>query len=226
MALVQQTLKGKGLYVQVSNGWWESFKRRNPKLTLRTAQPLSYARLIAGNPDIVNYYYDLLENTLIENDLTDKPSQIFNTNETGLPLDPASLKVVVPSGYKRSQAVSTGDKAVLACCDAAGYTNPPLVIFERKTLKPEMTMGEVPGTKYGLSSSGWIDTELFELWFAHHFLAHAPPVRPLLLLLDGHSSHFQPAFACRAAEEQVIVFCLPPHTTHLTQPLDKGDSAP
>jgi len=98
--------------------------------------------------------------------------------------------------------------------------------FDRKTLKPEMTVGEVPGTMYGLSSSGWIDTELFELWFAHHFLAHAPPVRSLLLLLDGHSSHFQPSFVRRAAEEQVIVFSLSPHTTHLTQPLDKGCFGP
>ena len=114
---------------------------------------------------------------------------------------------------------------MLACCNAAGYTIPPLVIFDHKTLKPEMTVGEVPGTMYGLSSSGWIDTELFELWFAHHFLAHAPPVRPLLLLLDGHSSHFQPSFVRRAAEEQVIVFCLPPHTKYLTQPLDKGDGS-
>ena len=87
MALVQQTLKDKGLDVRVSNGWWESFKRRNPKLALRTAEPLSYARMIAGNPDVLNYYYDLLENTLVENDLVDKPSQIFNTDETGLPLD-------------------------------------------------------------------------------------------------------------------------------------------
>ena len=59
----------------------------------------------------------------MENDLMDKPSQIFNTDETGLPLDPAALKVIVPSGYKHSQAVSTGNKAqvtVLVCCNAAG----------------------------------------------------------------------------------------------------------
>ena len=30
----------------------------------------------------------------------------------------------------------------------------------------------------------------------------------------------------RAAEEQVIVFCLPPNTTHLLQPLDKGAFGP
>ena len=30
----------------------------------------------------------------------------------------------------------------------------------------------------------------------------------------------------KAAEEQVVVFCLPPHTTHETQPLDKGPFSP
>ena len=29
-----------------------------------------------------------------------------------------------------------------------------------------------------------------------------------------------------AADEGVILFCLPPHTTHLTQPLDKGCFSP
>lgn len=55
---------------------------------------------------------------------------------------------------------------------------------------------------------------------------HAPPSRPLLLLMDGHSSHFNPSTISKAAEESVIIFCLPPHTTHLTQPLDKGCFGP
>ncbi len=59
-----------------------------------------------------------------------------------------------------------------------------------------------------------------------HFLLHAPPVRPLLLLLDGHSSHFEPGFVKKAAAEDVIVFCLPPHTTHVAQPLDNGVFSP
>ena len=35
----------------------------------------------------------------------------------------------------------------------------------------ELTVGEVPGTFYGLSALGWIDPELFYLWFEQHFLA-------------------------------------------------------
>ena len=79
---------------------------------------------------------------------------------------------------------------------------------------------------YGLAKSWWNDSELFDLWFKNHFLAYAPPVRPLLLLLDGHSSHYHPSFVCAAAEQRVIVFCLTPHTTHLAQPLDKGCFGP
>ena len=224
-----QAVTEGGCSVRVTSGWWESFKRRNPDLKLRTAEPLSYARLIASHPDILDYYYDLVENTLIGNDLLDKPSQVFNADESGMPLDPSPLKLVVPRGAKHSQTVCTGDKSkvtVLACCNAAGYVIPPFVIFDRKTLKPELILGGVSGTMYGLSSNGWIDSDLIEQWFEHHFLAHAPPTRPLLLLLDGHSSHFKPSFVRRAAEEQVGVFCLPPHTTHLTQPLDKGCFGP
>lgn len=51
---------------------------------------------------------------------------------------------------------------------------------------------------------------------------YAPSTRPLLLLLDGHSSHYCPETIRAAAASQIIIFALPPHTTHLTQPLDKS----
>ena len=52
------------------------------------------------------------------------------------------------------------------------------------------------------------------------FLKHTVPARPLLLLLDGHSSHFQLEVIRYVKTSEVIVFCLPPHTTHASQPLD------
>lgn len=60
---------------------------------------------------------------------------------------------------------------------------PPSDIFDRVQLRPELIEEEVPGTVYGLSKKSWIDGALFESWFSRHFLAHAPPVRPLLLLM-------------------------------------------
>ena len=65
-----------------------------------------------------------------------------------------------------------------------------------------------------------------EKWFSRLFLCCAAAAWPLVLLLDGHSSHYSPATIRFAAEEQVILFVLPPNTTHLSQPLDKGVFGP
>ena len=59
------------------------------------------------------------------------------------------------------------------------------------------------------------------MWFEGHFLQYAPPVYPLILLMDGHSAHFCPDTIRIAAEQQVVLFTLPPNTTHVSQPLDK-----
>ena len=132
-------------------------------------------------------------------------------------------------GEKHPSFITSGGKShitVLACCSASGNAIPPLVIFEGKIFKEELAAGEIPGTMYALSKSGWIDSEIFDLWFTDHFLPHAPGGRPILLLLDGHSSHYNPETINRAAEEKIIIFCLPPHTSHRTQPLDKGCFSP
>ena len=102
----------------------------------------------------------------------------------------------------------------------------PYIVLARKTLNQSITHGEVPGTRYGLSKSGWMDLILFSTWFKEHFLPYAPSARPLLLLIDGHKSHFCPDMIKLAANEGVIIFALPPNTTHLCQPLDKGPFAP
>ena len=99
---------------------------------------------------------------------------------------------------------------------------PPFVIFERKTINANLIAGEVPGTLYGLSAKGWMTRELFSQWFHAHFLAYIPKHRPVILLMDGHSSHYCPETIRMAAKEQVVLCTLPPHTTHLTQPLDRS----
>ena len=142
---------------------------------------------------------------------------------------PKPPKVVTSIGANHATCITTGNKThitVVACCSAGGRALPPMVIFDRLNLKPQWTMGEVPGTVYGLSPKGWIDSELFNLRFNHVFLPYAEPLRPLLLIVDGHSTHYTPNVIRKAAEEEVIIFCLPPHTTHRTQPLDKGPFGP
>ena len=59
-----------------------------------------------------------------------------------------------------------------------------------------------------------------------HFVKYATAERPLLLLLDGHSSHCQPDVVYFAWEHGIIMFALPPHTTADSQPMDVGCFGP
>jgi hypothetical protein len=49
---------------------------------------------------------------------------------------------------------------------------------------------------------------------------------PRLLILDGHNSHTTSDFLDYAAEHNIIVVCLPPHTTHRLQPCDVAVFSP
>ena len=73
---------------------------------------------------------------------------------------------------------------------------------------------------YAKSSSGWVDSELFLQWMKKVFVKHCGMQRPVLLFLDGHASHVSVDVIDVAQENDVILFCLPPHTTHALQPLD------
>ena len=118
---------------------------------------------------------------------------------------------------------SSGNKSqvtVVGCINAIGQALPPFIIFNAKNLNLDWTNGEVPGTMYGVSENGWIDMVLFKEWFHQHFLCHAGSNRPLLLLLDGHSSHYNIEAITLARQNDMIIFTLVPHTTHEMQPLD------
>lgn len=47
-----------------------------------------------------------------------------------------------------------------------------------------------------------------------------------LLILDGHGSHTTPEFDRFCSENSIIILCMPPHSSHLLQPLDIGCFSP
>uniref|UniRef100_A0A1X7SME6 HTH CENPB-type domain-containing protein n=1 Tax=Amphimedon queenslandica TaxID=400682 RepID=A0A1X7SME6_AMPQE len=47
--------------VNVSLGWWTSFRRQHPHVVLRSPESVSHVRAIGTRPDIFQQYFDLLE---------------------------------------------------------------------------------------------------------------------------------------------------------------------
>ena len=215
--------KGKKDKAMVSHGWFRRFLLRQPHLSYRKGDPTANVRMNCLTKEVITDYFNLLKDVLTENNLFESPNQIYNVDETGIALDGHAPRVIAKRGQKKVRYRTSGNRSqltVIACVNASGQCIPPFVIFDAKRLNMEWRKGEVVGTAYGLSSNGWVDSELFRGWLSEHFLTHAVGARPLLLLLDGHSSHYQPQLIEYAREFGVIMFCLPPHTTHESQPLD------
>ena len=146
-----------------------------------------------------------------------------------MPLDHHSPHVLARKGQKKVRYCSTGNKShitIVVCINAIGQALPPFIIFDAKNLNMKWAVGEVPGTTYGLSDSGWMDMDLFKRWFLKHSLVHVGSGQPILLLMDGHSSHYNLDAVTLTKKNDVILFTLVPHTTHEMQPLDAAVYAP
>ena len=66
--------------------------------------------------------------------MMDKPSCIYNMDESGMPLDHTRLKQVASKGLKKVYRPSSGNKAQIPCATAVGVMVPPMVIFKGKRL--------------------------------------------------------------------------------------------
>lgn len=117
--------------------------------------------------------------------------------------------------------------SVLACGSASGALMPPYTVYKGKHLYSQWTQGGPKGAGYGCSQSGWMHDFNFISWFKTMFVkAVAKEEKPLLLLFDGHNSHISYDLIEMAKSHGIILFCLPPHTSHRLQPLDVGFFAP
>jgi hypothetical protein len=80
----------------------------------------------------------------------------------------------------------------------------------------------------GVSGNGWTTDELGVEWVKHfnqHTAARTAGVYRLLIL-DGHGSHATPEFDQYCTDNKIITLCMPPHTSHLLQPLDVSCFSP
>ena len=69
---------------------------------MRRGDSFSLAREKITNYDVFHHYFDLLGETLTKYDLKDKPSQIYNCDESGMPLEHKLPRVVAIKGTNKT----------------------------------------------------------------------------------------------------------------------------
>ena len=138
MTIAENVAKDKGILQKdrISAGWYDKFIY----LSLRKGDPAANDRMDAVTSQAIKHYFNLLEKTLKDNNLLNKPAQIYNVDETGMAYEHRPPKVVTLKEQKKVNSRTSGNKAqttVVACVNAIGQAIPPYVIYNAKTLNPE-----------------------------------------------------------------------------------------
>ena len=177
-----------------------------------------------------------LQDFLSKVDLLERPdlsSHLWNADETGFCTAVASTKVLAARGSKEVHETAGGSGrdyiTVLGAGSADGVRLPPYIIYKGVHLYARWTEGRPAGARYGVSKSGWMEGDNFLDWFRSSFISavqHLLESGPVVLFVDGHHSHLSLSLVKLEKETGVHLFCLPPHTTHILQPLDVGVYSP
>ncbi|XP_065650858.1 uncharacterized protein LOC136079024 [Hydra vulgaris] len=199
--------------------------QRHPQLSLRGPESTSIARAQGFNKERVQSFFNLLSKLYMEEKLTS--DRLYNMDETSLStVQDGQIKIISARGKKRVGIMTISEQGnsvtAVVCVSAAGFYVPPILIYKRKRMKPEITNGAPPGTVFSTQEKGWMSNEGFLDWL-NHFIKVVKPLKQskVLLILDGHVTHSKNlAVIYLARNAGVRMVSLPPHTTHRLQPLD------
>lgn len=211
--------------VSAGRDWWYGFLKRHPTLSRRLPESLQSCRASSCTPERLDKWYKDYAEFIEKHGLKDKPQCIWNADESGFPLCPKTTRVLAMKNKKHVYSVNADTKTqitTLVAANAAGSVIPPMHVYPGKRFHYNPLEGGVAGAYFGKSDSGWMKTELFYGWIANHFVAHIPPERPVVLLVDGHTTHIDLEISRFCKENGILLYCLLAHSSHLTQPLDVG----
>ncbi|CAH2103358.1 unnamed protein product [Euphydryas editha] len=199
--------------------WVASFLSRHPDLSRRFAAKIRRARA-AITPDILTEYIEYLRK-----ELENVPAaNIWNYDETNVTDDPGNKKVIVKRGSKYPELLRNSSKSSISlmfCGSADGELLPPFVVSKSSCLWTTWTEGGPEGTRYSCSQSGWFDMSIFTEWFQSQLLPKLNKIPGKKVIIgDNLSSHISLDVINQCKENNITFLCLPPNSTHLTQPLD------
>ena len=117
--------------------------------------------------------------------------------------------------------LSKSSTSIMFAGTAASELLPAYVVYKAEKLWDTWTENGPIGAQCNRSRSGWFNHACFEDWFEKVALLFCKWKSGRCVLIgDNLSSHFSPDIIKQCNKSNVAFCCLPPHSTHLCQPLD------
>jgi hypothetical protein len=212
--------------------WTNNFIKRTPSLDIRLGRTYECQRRFCEDPEIIKAWFELVKNTINKHGIP--PQDIYNFDETGFQMGQISASKVVtaldrPGRPKQIKPTNTEWVTLIQGACADGSLIPPFIIIKGKEFNQTWFFQGLPSTwTFSVSGNGWT-TDKIGLQWIHHFERHTRSKSigsKRLLILDNHGSHTTPEFRSFCEDNNIILLWMPPHSSHLLQPLDVGCFGP
>ncbi|KAJ3542614.1 hypothetical protein NM208_g4000 [Fusarium decemcellulare] len=213
----------------VGKRWAHNFVRRHHELKTRFFRKYDYQRAKCEDPTIIRDWFRLVANTIAKYGI--RSDDIWNFDETGFLMGMIATGMVVTGSERRSKpkSVQPGNRewiTVIQAINAEGWAIQPFIIGAGQYhLANWYQDSNLPGDwAITTSPNGWTDNETGLEWLKHfdRCTSNRSVGSYRLLILDGHESHHSVDFERYCEENKIVTLCMPPHSSHLLQPLDVG----
>jgi hypothetical protein len=213
----------------VGTRWASNFVKRHLDLKTRFFRKYDYQRAKCEDPTIIRKWFTLVANTIAKYGI--RSNDIYNFDETGFLMGMIASGMVVTGSERRSKpkSVQPGNRewiTVIQAINADGRAIQPFIIGSGQYhLANWYQESNLPGDwAIATTQNGWTDNETGLEWLKHfdRCTTKRSNSRYRLLILDGHESHHSADFEIYCEENKIITLCMPPHSSHLLQPLDVG----
>jgi len=213
--------------------WAHNFVKRQPELRTRFTRKYDYQRAKCEDPKVIREWFALVYNVKVKYGILDDDS--YNFDETGFMMGIiiATMVVTTSDGRSRVKQAQPGNRewaTVIQGVNALGWAIPPFIILAGQYhLANWYQKCNLPATwRIATTDNGWTTNEKGMDWIRHFdfHTAFRTKGKYRLLILDGHDSHHSEEFETYCQEHNIITLCMPPHSSHLLQPLDVGCFAP
>ena len=217
----------------VGKNWASNFVRRRPELKTVFSRKYDYSRALCEDTKLIQGWFSLIHNTIAKYGIADM--DIYNFDETGFMMGQITPTMVVTSSDRKGKPklAQPGNRewvTVIQGVNSQGWTVPPFIIVKGKYHLSSQYENSLL-LKYqviAVSNNGWTTNELTADWI-QHFNKYTKDRKTgvyRLLVLDGHESHHSDAFEQYCKDNKIITLCMPPHSSHILQPLDVACFAP
>jgi hypothetical protein len=230
-SLATDLLKAKGDHNPLGQHWYKNFLARHPDLKAAWSRNLDQSRKDATDYTILQDWFKLYKETCATFGIADEDQ--YNMDEKGFMKGIGDdSKVLVPVTEEEVFSIQPGNRewvSVIECIGTNGYSLPAFVIFQGQRLQQSWVNLQMDKqTVLHISDNGWTTRTIALEWLKHFDQYTLPQTRGKyrLLILDGHTSHVSLPFIQYCKEHNIVALCLPPHSTHILQPLDIGIFSP